>query len=83
VLEKSLLDRYQFDAEGLAEAFSVLYFTSHERCFPLNPFQVLHDLNVPFVFRNLDKLEGVFLPGDYAEDSLVALNKGFPFLSTI
>jgi len=53
LLDKSILDRYRFDAEGLAKEFSKNYFSSHERQFPINPFQVLSELTVPFVFRNL------------------------------
>jgi len=78
LLDKAILDRYRFDAEGLAEEFSNIYFSSHERQFPINPFQVLSDLNVPFVFRNLDKLEGAFFPEGEDGIPLIAFNAKRP-----
>ena len=78
MLDKAILDRYRFDAEGLAEEFSKNYFSSHERQFPINPFQVLSDLNVPFVFRNLDKLEGAFFPEGEDGIPLIAFNAKRP-----
>ena len=36
MLDKSLLEEFQFDAEGLAEEFSRDYFNSHDRSFPVN-----------------------------------------------
>lgn len=53
MLDKAIPGKYRFDAEGLAEEFSKIYFSSHKRQFPINPFQVLSDLKIPFVFRNL------------------------------
>ena len=78
MLDKAILDRYRFDAEGLAEEFSRIYFSSHERQFPINPFQVLSDLDVPFVFRNLDKLEGAFFPEGEDGIPLIAFNAKRP-----
>ena len=78
MLDKAILDRYRFDAEGLAEEFSKNYFSSHERQFPINPFQVLSDLTVPFVFRNLDKLEGAFFPEGEDGIPLIAFNAKRP-----
>ena len=78
MLDKAILDRYRFDAEGLAEEFSKNYYSSHKRKFPINPFQVLSDLNVLFVFRNLDKLEGAFFPEGEDGISLIALNAKRP-----
>lgn len=78
MLDKSILDRYRFDAEGLAKEFSKTYFSSHERQFPINPFQVLSDLNIPFVFRNLDKLEGAFFPEGDDGIPLIAFNAKRP-----
>lgn len=78
MLEKAVLDKYRFDAEGLAIEFSKTYFSSRERQFPINPFQVLSDLKIPFVFRNLDKLEGAFFPDDGDGVPLVAFNSKRP-----
>ncbi len=78
MLDKCLLDTYQFDAAGLAREFSKQYFSSHERIFPINPFQVLSDLKVPFVFRNLDTLEGAFLAVEPHGEPFVLLNAKRP-----
>lgn len=78
MLEKAILDKYRFDAEGLAGEFSRSYFSSRKRQFPINPFQVLSDLDISFVFRNLDKLEGAFFPEDNGGIPLIALNAKRP-----
>lgn len=70
----AILSKYKFDAEGLAEEFLRFYFSSRQRQFPINPFQVLSDLGLSFVFRNLDKLEGAFFSEGNDEIFLVVLN---------
>ena len=32
--------------------------------FPINPFQILKKLDVKLVFKNFNKLEGIFLPSN-------------------
>lgn len=78
MLEKAILEKYKFDAEGLAKEFSAKYYSNHEKRFPINPFQVLSDFGIPFVFRNLDKLEGAFFPEGNEGLPLVALNAKRP-----
>ena len=79
MLDKTILSQYRYDAQGLAEYFSEMYFKDHEKVFPINPFQVLTDLGIHFVFRNFDKMEGLFMPatGDMPMD-LVAINARRP-----
>lgn len=78
MLDKSILDKYQFDAEGLAAEFSRIYYSSHEKSFPINPFWVLSELNIPFVFRNLDNLEGAFFTEENDGLPLIAFNSKRP-----
>lgn len=79
MLDKEILDQYRNNAQGLAKYFSEMYFKEHEKVFPINPFQVLTDLGIHFVFRNFSKLEGLFMPS--TEDmplDLVAINAKRP-----
>lgn len=75
MLDIEILNQYRNDAQGLAKYFSEQYFKDHEKVFPINPFQVLTDLGIHFVFRNFDKMEGLFMPStaDMPID-LVAIN---------
>ena len=79
MLDKEILNQYRNDAQGLARYFSEKYFKEHEKVFPINPFQVLTDLGIHFVFRNFDKMEGLFMPStaDMPID-LVAINAKRP-----
>jgi Zn-dependent peptidase ImmA (M78 family)/fido (protein-threonine AMPylation protein) len=79
MLDKEILNQYRNDAQGLAKYFSKLYFKDHEKVFPINPFQVLTDLGIHFVFRDFDKMEGLFMPStkDMPID-LVAINAKRP-----
>ena len=79
MLDKEILNQYRNDAQGLARYFSEQYFKEHEKVFPINPFQVLTDLGIHFVFRNFDKMEGLFMPStaDMPID-LVAINAKRP-----
>ena len=79
MLDKEILNQYRNDAQGLARYFSEEYFKEHEKVFPINPFQVLTDLGIHFVFRNFDKMEGLFMPftADMPID-LVAINAKRP-----
>ena len=55
------------------------YFNTHERTFPINPFHVLTDLGIHFVFRNFKDIEGLFLPAMKDGDvDLVAINAKGP-----
>lgn len=79
MLDKEILNQYRNDAQGLAKYFSELYFKDNEKVFPINPFQVLSDLGIHFVFRNFNKMEGLFMPStkDMPID-LVAINAKRP-----
>ena len=79
MLPDHIIEKYRNDAEGLAKYFSVEYFNTHERTFPINPFHVLTDLGIHFVFRNFKDIEGLFLPAMKDGDvDLVAINAKGP-----
>ena len=46
-------------AEQLAVIFLREYFSDKEISYPINPFQILTDLGVPFMFRPFNKYEGI------------------------
>lgn len=79
MLPGHIIEKYRNDAEGLAKYFSAEYFNTHERTFPINPFHVLTDLGIHFVFRNFKDVEGLFLPAMKDGDvDLVAINAKRP-----
>lgn len=79
MLPDHIIEKYRNDAEGLAKYFSAEYFNTHERTFPINPFHVLTDLGIHFVFRNFKDVEGLFLPAMKDGDvDLVAINAKRP-----
>ena len=75
MLSKEIIDKYRNDAEGLANYYSNLYFSKHKREFPINPFQILTDNGIHFVFRNFERIEGLYFPATpESEIDLVAIN---------
>lgn len=79
MLTDEVIEKYKYDAQGLAKYFYNEYFLTHEKKFPINPFQVLADLGIHFVFRNLDKMEGLFMPAvDEGDIDLVVINAKRP-----
>lgn len=55
-------------AESLAQFFLKEYFADKTIEFPLNPFQMLTDIGVPFIFRPFNKYEGIYIPAADEED---------------
>lgn len=57
-------------ARLLAQAVLTEYFSDKQAAYPINPFQILTDLGVPFVFRAFSdkKLEGMYLPAQDEND---------------
>lgn len=76
--DTSILNRFSNDPEGLACFFSGEILKDKEKIFPINPFEVLNDLGIPFVFRKMKKLEGVLLMGEGEESNLIAINSKRP-----
>lgn len=76
---KEELSNFLYDSQGFAEYFSSKYYETHTKVFPLNPFQILTDLNIHFVFRNFDGLEGLLMPATEESDAnLVIINAKRP-----
>ena len=79
MLSLDLAKNNHYDAQSFAEQFSSWYYANHYRVFPLNPFQVLADLDLHFVFRNFDKIEGLLMPSTQADGiNLIVLNAKRP-----
>lgn len=55
-------------ADDLANEFLKIYFADKELVFPINPFQVLTDLQVPFIMRPFKRYEGIYIPAEDAYD---------------
>ena len=66
-------------AETLAQLFLKEYFADKEIEFPINPFQMLTDLDVPFIMRPFKKYEGIYIPAADEEDfPVVGINLNRP-----
>lgn len=79
MLPQGILKKYQYDPQGLAEYFLFHHFRNKERTYPVNPFGVLSELNIHFVFRDFKKLEGLFMPASYDSPlDLVVINSKRP-----
>ena len=64
-------------ARILAQAFLTEYFHERQVTYPINPFQMLTDLGVPFVFRAFSNksCEGMYLPAQGKDDvAIVGIN---------
>lgn len=64
-------------ARILAQAFLSEYFCDKQVAYPINPFQMLSDLGVPFVFRAFSNkyCEGMYLPAQGEKDiAIVGIN---------
>lgn len=61
----------------LAQAFLTEYFCEKQVAYPINPFQMLTDLGVPFVFRAFPNknYDGMYLPAQGEDDvAIVGIN---------
>jgi len=54
--------------ESLAQFFLKEYFAKKTIEFLLNPFQMLTDIEIPFIFRPFNKYEGIYIPTADEED---------------
>ena len=66
-------------AEELASLFLKEYFADKELVFPVNPFQILTDLQVPFIMRPFKKYEGIYIPAEGVDDfPVIGINLNRP-----
>ena len=62
-------------ADRLASTFFKEYFKNSTPTFPINPFQMLTDLGIPFLFRPFKKYDGVYIPAeDDGDVPIIAIN---------
>ena len=57
-------------ADQLAVIFLKEYFRDEEISYPINPFQILTDLGIPFILRPFEKYDGIYIPAVNEDDSL-------------
>ena len=66
-------------ADQLASTFFKEYFKDTLPVFPINPFQMLTDLGVPFLFRPFKNYDGLYIPAEDEDDiPFVAINLNRP-----
>ena len=66
-------------AEQLASEFIDDYFKNKTISFPLNPFQILNDLNIPFTLRPFKTYDGIYIPAENSDDiPIVGINLNKP-----
>ncbi|MBP3284234.1 MAG: ImmA/IrrE family metallo-endopeptidase [Clostridia bacterium] len=70
--------KYTITPEELAQAFLREYFGEEKAVYPLNPFEMLKKVGVPFSFRNFEKYEGVYLQVDNDGPAVVGINANRP-----
>ncbi len=66
-------------AEELANIFLKEYYGC-EITFPVNPFQILKDLGILFVFRPFKKYEGVYIPSVNDDVPIIGINLKRPIV---
>ena len=70
---------YFSSAESLTGKFLQLYFNGQKPSFPIDPFKMLSDFGIPFAFRDLKKLEGIYIPPENDKDiAVVGINRNRP-----
>ena len=67
------------EPERMAANFLAVYFKDGQITYPINPFQMLKDMNVLFSFRNFKNLEGLYIPPENKMDlPVVGININRP-----
>ncbi len=65
--------------DKLASRFFREYFQDSEITFPINPFQMLTDLGIPFLLRSFQRCEGIYIPpADEDDIPIVGINLDRP-----
>ena len=66
-------------ADRLASTFFKEYFKNSTPTFPINPFQMLTDLGIPFLLRQFKNYDGVYIPAKDENDiPIVGINLNRP-----
>lgn len=75
----TLLAKQGVSAERLANIFLEDYFNGEIIDFPINPFQILTNLGVPFIFRPFKSYDGIYIPrADQNDIPVVGINLNRP-----
>ncbi|NMA17820.1 MAG: ImmA/IrrE family metallo-endopeptidase [Clostridiaceae bacterium] len=75
----SKIAREYRDPEKMALAYLSSYFGDQKIEYPINPFQMLKDEGILFLFSDFSKLEGVYIPASGQDDiSFVGININRP-----
>ena len=70
---------YFNNASRLADKVLELYFSDREPSFPIDPFKMLEDFEVHYVFQGFKDLEGIYIAPENDEDiAIVSINKNRP-----
>lgn len=78
MIESNSLADYFHSPSQLAEQV-LAKLSGDNLAFPINPFQLLTDIGVPFVLRDFDKYEGVYLPAENEKEiAAVGINNRRP-----
>lgn len=73
------LARDGMSARKLSETFLQTYYSNTEITYPINPFQILKDMDIAVSFRPFDNYEGVYIPAENEDDiPVVGVNVGRP-----
>ncbi len=68
-------------AEELADIFLKEYYGEVGIIFPINPFQMITDLGIPFILRPFKKYEGVYIPSSGNDDiPIIGINLQRPIV---
>ncbi len=70
---------YTYSPEVLANKVLSVYFDGKVPSFPIDPFKIIHAMDVFYQFRDFKELEGIYLvPEDDTDIPLVGINKNRP-----
>ena len=79
IISKEAIEQNKNNPEGLADYFISWYYKNRAIHYPINPFEILTEIGIPFVFRNLSKLEGLLIADkDSISNSIIAINAKRP-----
>ncbi len=68
-----------YTPEQLAMEFIRRAYPEQVLQYPINPFQILTDLGIPYNFRSFSKVEGVYIPAESDEDiPVIGINLNRP-----
>lgn len=80
-VDYEILAKGGMSADQLANIFLGEYFVDKDICYPINPFQILADLGIPFVLRPFNKYEGIYIPAVDEDDfPIIGINLKRPIV---